>query len=80
MNSGLKVKLSPSKKVYFISLNEGPSKNDGNVLQYLEFYVDFFGHVGERFDKKVKVNFKIYDVTTWFINNCDTHIVQCLKK
>ena len=27
-----------------------------------------------------RVNFKIYDVTTWLTNNCNTHIVQYLKK
>ena len=27
-----------------------------------------------------KVNFKIHDVTTWFTNNCNTHIGQYLTK
>ena len=31
-------------------------------------------------DYKDKVNFKIYDVTTWETNNCNTHIVQYLRK
>ena len=39
-----------------------------------------FGHVGKWFDKKAKVDFKIYDVTNWETNNCNTHIVQDLKK
>ena len=26
------------------------------------------------------VNFKIYDVTTWLTNNCNTHIAQYLTK
>ena len=30
--------------------------------------------------RKIKVNFKIYDVTTWETNNCGTHIDQYLKK
>ena len=29
------------------------------------FCSEFFGHVGKRLDKKVQVNFKIYDVTNW---------------
>ena len=34
----------------------------------------------KRLDWKDKVNFKIHDVTTWLTNNCNTHIVQYLKK
>ena len=30
--------------------------------------------------KKDKVNFKIYDVTTWLTNNFNTHIDQYFKK
>ena len=29
------------------------------------FYPDFFGYVEKRLDKKVQVNFKIYDVASW---------------
>ena len=32
------------------------------VLRYLNFCLDFLGHVGKRLDKKGKVNFKIYDI------------------
>ena len=39
-----------------------------------------FGHVAKWLDKNDKVNFKFYDVTTWLTNNCNTHIVQYLKK
>ena len=40
------------------------------------FYVlsCLFGHVGNWFDQKDKVNFKFYDVTTWEINSCNSHI------
>ena len=48
--------------------------------RYLTFYLGFFGAVVKRFDKKEKVNFKIYDVTVWLANNCNTHIVQYLEK
>ena len=27
-----------------------------------------------------KVNFKMYDVTAWLKNNCNTHIAQYLEK
>ena len=27
-----------------------------------------------------KINFKIYDVTTWETNNCNTHIAQYLNE
>ena len=38
-------------------------------LRYLNFC-----HVGKRFNKKPKVNFKLYDVTDPKINNYNTHI------
>ena len=39
------------------------------VLKKLTFLSELFGHIGKRFDKKAVVNFKIYDVTDWTINN-----------
>ena len=39
---------------------------------------DNSGLVG--FIQKVKVKFKIYDVTTWEENNCNTHISQYIQK
>ena len=44
------------------------------VVAIFIFCPDFFGLVGKRLDKKVKVNFKIYDVTDWKTNNYNTHI------
>ena len=35
--------------------------------------------MGKKLDKKPKVNIKIYDVTTWLTNNCNTHIAQYLE-
>ena len=32
----------------------------------------------KRLDYKDKVNFKIYDVTAWLTNNCNTHTGQYL--
>ena len=51
-----------------------------SFLRYLNFHLDSFGHVGERLDKKAKVNYKIYDITTWKFNNYNTHIAQYLTK
>ena len=34
-------------------------------LLYLNFCPDLFVRMGIWFDKKAKVSFKIYDVTTW---------------
>ena len=34
-------------------------------LRYLIFFLDFFGNVRKRFDKKVKVYLKIYVVIYW---------------
>ena len=39
---------------------------------YLNFCLDF--------NFKEKVNFKIYDLTTWLANNFNTHIAKYLKK
>ena len=40
----------------------------------------FFILVKKQLDQKDKVDFKIYDVTSWLINNCNKHIDQYLKK
>ena len=75
--------LSPSKKYCVIFFIESPLKLMGNafyfilkalfILKIFQFLSRLFGHVG-KMAEKVKVNFKIHGVTTWFINNCDTHI------
>ena len=53
------------------------------VLVVLEIstsiFVLNFGNVEKRLDKKAKVNFKIYDITDWTTNNCNTHIAQYLR-
>ena len=48
------------------------------VLEIFKLFPWLFGYAGERFDKKAKVNFKIYDVTDWITNNYDRHIAQYL--
>ena len=44
------------------------------------FLFHLFIALEKRFDKKTKVNFKIYDVANWETNSYDTHITQYLKK
>ena len=48
--------------------------------RYLRFCHDFLVMKKKRLDWKDKVNFEIHDITTWLTNNCNTHIVQYLKK
>ena len=52
------------------------------ILKTFNFLSWLFGHVGKRpnIDKKDRVNFKFYDVTTWLKNNFNKHIVQYLEK
>ena len=64
--------------------SESPSKLMNNafylilkglfVLKIFKFLSWLFGHVEKQPDLKGKVNFKIYDITTWSPNNSDTHI------
>ena len=73
----IKVKLSPFKKVDFICFNGSPLKMTKNAFYFtlkalfvLEIFLSrLFSHVEKRFDKKAKVNFKIYDVTDWTTNS-----------
>ena len=44
--------------------------------KYLNFCLDFLVMQEERLNKRAKVNFKIYDVKTWFIHNLKTYISQ----
>ena len=50
------------------------------VLKIFKFLSRLFGHVAKRLDKKDKVNVKLYDVTAWLTNNCNTHVAQYLEK
>ena len=50
------------------------------VLKIFKFLPWFLGHVAKRLDKENKVNFKLYDVTSWFTNNCNTNIARYLEK
>ena len=50
------------------------------VLEIFTLLSQRFGYVENQFDKKVKVNFEIYDVTEWETENYNTYIVKYLKK
>ena len=50
------------------------------ILQIFTFFSWLFGYLENRLDRKVTVNFKIYDVTDWTANSCNTNIAQYLKK
>ena len=50
------------------------------VLKIFKFLYWLFSHVQKRLVWKDEVKFKIYDVTTWETNNCNTHIAQYLTK
>ena len=49
------------------------------VFEIFTFLSWLFGYVEKRLDKKVMVNFKIYDFTDWTRNNYNTHIAQYIK-
>ena len=49
------------------------------ILKIIMFLSWRFDQVGKRFDKKTKINFKMYDVTDWKTNTYNTNIVQYLK-
>ena len=49
------------------------------VLKVFKFLSLLFGDIEKRLNKRAKVNFKIYVVTTWETNNYSTLITQYLK-
>ena len=50
------------------------------VLEILRIFSWVFDCVQEQFNKNAQVNFKIYEVIDWIINNCNKHISQHLKE
>ena len=44
------------------------------VFKIFVFLFRLVVHVGKRFDRKTKINLKIYNVTEWIINNYTTYI------
>ena len=73
-----KVGVSPSKKIFFICFKESPLKamkpylKGFFVLKITIILSWTFGHIEKR--AWLESNLKIYDVTTWFTNNCNKHI------
>ena len=64
------IKFGPSLSFYLLQWKS--SEDDGKCftfLRYLHFCPDF---LEKRLDKKAMINFKIYDVTDWTINNYNT--------
>ena len=49
-------------------------------LKIFMFLIWLFGYVKKQLDKKANINFKIYDIPDWTINNYNTNIGQYLKK
>ena len=84
----LKIRLSPSKKVAFICFTEGlltmtistfyVNLKGLFVLNIFNFCPDFFGSIGQRFNKKA-VYFDIYDVINWKTNNYNKQFGQFIK-
>ena len=50
-----------------------------SILKIFKFLSWLFGHISKQLHEK-DVNFKLYDVTIWWTNNCNTHFDQYLKK
>ena len=50
------------------------------VLEIFTFSSWLFSYVEKEPDKEAVVYFKIYDVTDWTTNSCNTHFVKYLEK
>ena len=48
------------------------------VIEIFTFLSWLGGYAEKPFDKKTRANCKIYDVTGWATNNCNTHTSQYL--
>ena len=45
-----------------------------------KFLSRLFGHESKWLVKKIKFNFKFYDITAWLTDNCNIYIAQYLEK
>ena len=75
----VKAGLSPSKKNLVVCFIESPLKIIKNTFYFILkplFVLKIFKFLSLLF----KVNFKIHDVTTWLVKNCNTYITQYLTK
>lgn len=50
------------------------------LLEIFTFLCRVFDYEEKRLNQKDMVNFKVYDVTNWKINNCNANIFQNLRK
>ena len=50
------------------------------ILEIFTLLSWLFGYVEKRLNKKVVINFKVYDITDWTKNNYNTYIAQYLTK
>ena len=48
--------------------------------RYLNVCLDFLVMLIKQLDLKDRVNFKIYNVTTWLTSNYDTHTTEYIVK
>ena len=48
------------------------------VINIFKFLSTFLNHVDKQLDQKV--NFKIFNVTTWFTNNCNIHVLPNISR
>ena len=48
--------------------------------RYLTFCLDFSSGVAKQLDLKHKVTFKIYYMTAWLTNNCNTYILPNISR
>ena len=81
--------LTFKKKKLLYLIDRKPFKNDKNafcsilkslfVLKIFKFLSHFLVMQEKRLDQKDEVSFKV-SVTTYFTNNCNTHIAQYLTK
>ena len=81
-----KVGLSPSKKNFVICFNDSPTKMIKNAFllhikssfhsQDISVFVLIFLACRKNSLNRKRVNFEIYDVTTWLTKNYNIHIAQ----
>ena len=79
----VKIGLSPSQKNCIIGLIESPLKMMRNAFYFIlkalfVFVTTFWSYRKNDLIRKMRLTSKIYDVTDWFTNNCNTHIAQYL--
>ena len=76
-------------KIFFVCFYESSLKMEENAFYFIlkalfilkiNVCLDFLVKQKKRVDQKYRVYFKIYDVTAWLTNNCNSYIAQYLLK